>query len=100
MIQDWSGYREMQNAAKAQRRQDAKSDFPAACALAREHGMELLRHTDSHYSLRTAEWTLHLYPGNRRVYGDRGSAKRPPYLGLPADGWTLTQAVQAAIESS
>lgn len=87
--------RELAQADAAQSRQVAGDDFPLARDIAAVHGMELRRHSDQHYSLRSATWILNLYPGNGRVYSDPN--KPGPLLRLQFD-WTLVDAVKRAVQ--
>jgi hypothetical protein len=91
-------------AFKAGRRAQAARDFDDAKALAREHGMSLMRYTEAHYKLISSGlsllslWMLEIYPGNQRLYrvpcATRGQA---PWLDLPRErAWTLGDVVAAA----
>lgn len=89
-------FAEMKEASKRYRqnnRQRAESDFRDASRLASSNGLKLIRHTDVHYKLVHQDWALEVYPGNRRIYRQKGNA---PYLKLPFE-WTLLEVVKAAI---
>ena len=90
-------------AVKAERRAQAESDFDDAVALADQHGMSLIQHSEAHYKLMgppfsRPTWRLEVYPGNQRLYRQPGSGReRPPWLDLPKGRpWTLLDVVQAA----
>ena len=82
------------------RRDSASDGYEAARDEARRLGLELLRHSPSHYSLRKpgAGYDLAIYPGNRRLYGVVKHGRRPPRIDVGAD-WTLADVVRAANEA-
>lgn len=81
---------------KQERRDRAASDFGDASRLASEHGLRLVRHSEQHYKLQNPDWTLEVYPGNRRLYRSHGQT---PYLRLRA-AWTLVDVVRGAIAAA
>lgn len=83
---------------KQQRMDRAARQFDEALALAEQHGMKLVRHTDVHYQLSVeGGWLLNLYPSKTRIYADR-NRPQAPYLGLAGIRWTLIDVVEAVIE--
>lgn len=95
-------FRAMQDAKSREadrRRRRAWREYHSARVVAAAAGLILQRHGESHYSLQmqpteTAPgWTLHLYPGNGRVY--RGHDRHAPFLDVRQD-WTLMDVVGAA----
>lgn len=87
---------------KHRRREVATGTFVEARAAALQGGMILMRHTEQHYSLRERRprgWILHVYPGNRRLYRDKGRPVRTPFLALPAH-WSLRDVVRAAVKAA
>jgi len=81
--------------AKHRRRRDqARHDFNAATALARRHGLWLVRYMDSHYRVFIGDEGFNVYPGNQRVtdMADVDVAWMP----VGDDDWTLLTVVRAA----
>lgn len=82
------------------RRIVADADFDDARAIAGNHGLRLVRCSESHYQLSClGQWLVNLYPGNCRIYGDRNWPKRPPFVNMAGVRWTLVQVVTAFAES-
>lgn len=83
--------------AESARRAAATDEYEDARAEAVLLGLELVRHTPYHYSLRkpSAGYDLAIYPGNRRLYGVVKHGRRPPRIEVAAD-WTLADVVRAA----
>ena len=83
-----------------ERRSLNKTLYQTARQLAASAGLVLIQHTEVHYGLSnpTAGWLLNIYPGNRRLYADRGRPK-PPFLRVKPD-WNLMDVVHAAIAAS
>ena len=70
------------------RREQAQLDFPVAQAKARSHGLVLVQRSETHYQLEFPDGALlNIYPGNRRLYGDR-TRPRCPFVRLWDDGET------------
>ena len=95
--------RQAQRASEA-RRVQADRDYLPAVLEARKAGLELARHSDVHYSLRSKSWQLDIYPGNQRLFRAKAAkAKgkaRAPYLIMPADRpWRLPDVVEAAVRA-
>lgn len=87
----------MVRAAKRMRRVKASRCFREAASLARDSGLHLVRHSESHYALRRKgkfEWLLNIYPGNLRLMPDK-KKRTPPELDLP-DIWGLLDVVKSA----
>jgi len=80
----------------AQRRLLAAEDFPELEKLAKNAGVMLLKHSDSHYSLRTEDWRLNIYPGNLRLHRDRGPERIAETLPLP-EVWSLSDVVRLVV---
>lgn len=93
---DWKAYRNGMRQLRKDRgeenRQRSSEDFLRALDTANANGLDLLCHSEVHYQLRDFKrtWLLNLYPGNGRVWG------KGPRLNLES-GWTLSDAVKAAI---
>lgn len=87
---------------KDRRRDLATRGFIDARRVATDGGMILCRHTEQHYSLRQHDdsgWILHIYPGRRRLYRDKGRPTRTPFLAVPPH-WTLYDVVEAAVTAT
>lgn len=82
-----------------QRRQRAAEEFPDLVELAAQHGLTLVKRSESHYQLLPvgARWLLNIYPGNCRLYHDP-NIERSPFLHLPTP-WTLRDVLEAAIKA-
>ena len=80
------------------RRALARDDFSEAEHIADEADLCLRECSNTHYQLIGDGWIINLYPGNQRIYADKGGA-RAPYLEV-AHPWTLITAVQAAIKAT
>lgn len=86
---------------KADRRDQAEQEHSAAAALADKHDMVLLQHNPSHYQLRRPgrKWVLNIYPGNQRLFRDRGTPGAP-HIAFPAGTtWTLIDVVQGMVDA-
>lgn len=93
----FAGLRTLEQERRKSNRQAATVQASEAIALASASSLILTRHSDAHYTLRCdhQDWTLNVYPGNRRIHGSH-NYDRPPYLKLPKE-WTLLDVVKAAI---
>lgn len=95
----WEEYKERQQVEKAAYREAAAQVFDQARQLAHDVGLDLRKHTDSHYSLRGRQhgssWVLNLYPGNQRLYSD--PKHRGPFLKVPKP-WTFSDVIRAAAQ--
>lgn len=77
------------------RRLQATLDYEQASGAAAQFNMQLIRHTETHYSLRHNKgWIINLYPGNQRIFRDQNNKVHSPYLKLP-NNWTLLDVVEA-----
>jgi len=95
------GYRALKAIRKQEGNERAAKAVSQACeaaALAKTNGMRLIRRDNIHYQLigGSPAWLINLYPSNGRIYADPKRAKAP-FLNVP-DEWTLSDAVNAAIE--
>lgn len=78
------------------RRGIAKKDIREAGQLAAKHGLRFqMFQNGNQYNISNSEWTIQIYPGNRRVYSPQG--KRGPYLKIKE--WNAIGFVLAAIET-
>ncbi len=85
---------------RAVRRLAASDDFRAAFLLAEHNGLQLVRHTETHYQLMPPgkAWLLNIFPGNCRLHHDRNRPKKPPFLrGFEGRKWTLLEVVEEII---
>lgn len=81
-----------------QSRQLATQMFRDALKKAHTFGFTLVRHSDTHYKVRTKDWVLEVYPGNQRIYRHPGS--KAPFLRLPEDrNWNLNDIVEAVAKA-
>lgn len=94
MVDSFRAYDAVRAEDSARNRQLAAEQWPEAQRLAETAGLQLLRCTEAHYQLRSEEWILNIYPGNRRLYSDPNKP-RPPFVGQP--DWTLLQVVQEVV---
>ncbi len=87
---------------KSINREAATAAFGEAQKLAHQHGLDLERHSPTHYSLTKKRgpeivWRLNIYPGNRRLWWDR-NFKMPFFVPVLDMAWGLLDVVKAAIE--
>ena len=89
-------YLKKENQEEGERnRQCAHSQFKEASTYAAQHGFQLIRHSDTHYKVKTREWCFEVYPGNQRIYHHPG--KKGPFIKLPLH-WTILDVVQAVAQ--
>ena len=88
--------------SKECRRSNASDDYYACRALAEEHGLRLVRHSQQLYAISPASgrWLVTFYPGNGRLYADRNKPEKAPYLDLDGRPPTLRLVVEAAIRAT
>ena len=92
-------WRAMKDADKSERtdnRQVAQIQFPQARAFAKEHGFELIKHSDVHYKIKTSAWTFEVYPSNGRIWTSDHSA--PILIRHMPVCWNLLDVVHAVFK--
>ena len=101
----YKALREEDKRDREQNRQQATHDFTAAVELANQHGMGLIRRSDTHYQINHIDgWLLNLYPGNQRLYGDRNRRVKAPSVDLHIAAeemrcWTLLDVVHSLVRA-
>jgi hypothetical protein len=92
-IFDYLKQERQQEGEKNRRR--AGHQFKEASTYAAQYGFQLIRHSETHYKVKTRMRCFEVYPGNQRIY--QHPNKRGPYIKLPLD-WTLLDVVQAVAQ--
>ena len=87
------------DAERAEIRDEAWQQYAEASAKAEKHGFELKVCSYAHYQLKTDDWIINLYPGNGRIFADKNQKAKAPFLKVPT-GWTLMDVVDAAITTT
>jgi hypothetical protein len=84
---------------KKARREIADHDFPSAQRRCRSIGLTLMKHNETHYTLRRdpGGFLLSIYPGNKRLFHDPNRAKLP-FIQVPED-WCLEDVITAVIDT-
>jgi energy-coupling factor transporter ATP-binding protein EcfA2 len=77
----------------------AFKQYKEAEEMARDAGLTLIRHTESHYSLRSAAWHKDIFPGTYRISAPMGKDIGPSTENLPFS-WTLLDVVKESIASA
>ena len=93
---DWDAEKQARRHEKNLRRSEANRQWPEAKAIAEAHGLRLIPCTMNHYQLvQEGGFLVNLYPCNCWVWIDPTRPKRPPFVNLSGEKWTLVQVVQA-----
>lgn len=78
------------------RRAQAFCDYPEVAKDALAAGLLLTCRSESHYQLMPPDkaWILNLYPGNCRLYSDKNTRIKAPYLNFAGHKWSLRDVVK------
>lgn len=84
---------------RASRRASAFDSWQEVARLAEANGLRLIRQTGVHYQLCPPKkaWILNIYPGNCRLYSDKNTPRKAPFLNFAGRKWTLHEVVEEAI---
>lgn len=77
-----------------ERYQQALLDYSEARKLAATKGLELIRHSEYHYKLKTPWGVYELYPGRCRIFSQKRSN---PYIQAPKP-WRILDVVKSAVK--
>jgi hypothetical protein len=93
----YKAIREIMRQEGSDLRAQSEAVFVEARQLADNHGLDLRKHTNAHYSIRKpGEWQIDLYPGKQRIRRDRNMPA--PFLDVGDEEWTVLDAVRAAVK--
>lgn len=98
---DYDANRAIEVKRKDKNLQDSLDIFLEAKKLARDNSLELVQHSQWHFSLTRCKngerkWRRNIYPSNQRIWWDK-KCGQAPYLNLPVP-WTLLDVVKEAVK--
>ena len=97
-VELWKAYKEHNMRDRQRMREVATNQFEEARKAAKGAGLQLKRHSESHYQLTDGQWISNIYPGNRRLWSDKNAEVRAPFLSDLPPNWTLLTVVRCFVE--